>query len=925
MPKDFYFLLNNDPAVIEQIYRQYRENPEQVDTQWRMFFSGFEFGQSAEVKGMLSGVPTEHIQKEIKVLHLIDEYRRRGHLFTKTNPVRKRRPYFPTLDIEHFGLEERDLDTVFQAGEEIGLGPATLREIIDHLQTTYCRSIGAEYMYIRIPWRIRWLQKRMESSRNLPQFTPDDKKHILRKLNQAVVFENFLHTKYIGQKRFALSGGETLIPGLEFLIEKAADLGTEEIVIGMAHRGRLNVLANVMNKTYEEIFREFEPIISETNVFAGDVKYHIGFTSKVRTRFKKEVIISLSHNPSHLEAVTPVATGLARAKIDKKYHHDPKKVLPVIIHGDAAIAGQGVVYETVQMSQLNGYHTGGTIHIVINNQLGFTTNYLEGRSSTYCTDVAKVILAPVFHVNADDAEAVVYVMQLAMEYRQLFHSDVFIDLLGYRRYGHNESDEPRYTQPKLYKIIEKHPDPRQIYIQQLMQSNAIDRKIAEQMEQEYRDLLQKRLEEIKKHTEPFKAVPDKDPEYPFIRDEHYSFEQYPDTGVESGRLLQLGTKIFSISEEYSIFPKIRRLYQERLEKVKSGKNLDWGTAELLAYATLLDEGIPVRISGQDSKRGTFSHRQAVLYNEETEDEFVPLNHIQKDQAPFYIYNSPLSEYGVLAFEYGYAYGRPEALVIWEAQFGDFTNGAQIVVDEFISSAESKWNKLNGIVLYLPHGYEGQGADHSSARIERFMTLCANNNMHVAYPSTPANFFHLLRLHMKMPFRIPLVIFTPKSLLRHPACVSTLDELAGGSFQPVIDDQTAQPEKIHNLILCTGKIYYELDQFRKEQEITDTAIIRVEQLYPYPQNLIRQAISRYPNARNLLWVQEEPINMGYWPFIKQNDLMPEAKVVARPANSAPATGFFAQHQREQEQLILSAFERSIRTSKKGSKKKERTQS
>jgi 2-oxoglutarate dehydrogenase E1 component len=915
---DISYLMNANPAYIEELYKKYKQNPAEVDEQWQKFFQGFELGLEEAGPYVPAGGDVSHIEKEIKVMHLIEDYRRRGHLFTRTNPVRQRRKYFPTLDLENYGLSEEDLDTIFQAGNEIGLGPATLREIVNHLNETYCRSVGAEYMFIRIPWRVKWLQKKMESTRNLPNLTPEDKKHILRKLNEAVVFENFLHTNYLGQKRFALSGGETLIPGLEFLIEKATQLSVEDVVIGMAHRGRLNVLANILHKTYNEIFKEFEPIVSENNIFAGDVKYHVGFTSRIKTRQRKEVQVSIAHNPSHLEAVTPVVTGIARARIDKFYNHDASKVLPVIIHGDAAIAGQGVVYEVVQMAQLNGYHVGGTIHIVINNQLGFTTNYLEGRSSTYCTDVGKVTLSPVFHVNADDAEAVVYVMQLAMEYRQTFQSDVFIDLLGYRRYGHNESDEPRYTQPKLYKAIAKHPDPRKIYYEKLLNSNSVERGIAEEMEKEFKNLLQEKLKLVKSVKEPFKAKLEEDVEKEYHRDPSFSFEDYPATGVKKKTLKDLARKIFQIPENYSIFPKIRRLYDDRKKRVLEEKPLDWGTTELLTYATLVTEGIPVRISGQDSKRGTFSHRHAVIFNEETEDEFVPINSIDKKQAPFYIYNSPLSEYGVLGFEYGYAYGRPEALTIWEAQFGDFANGAQIIIDEFITSAESKWNKLNGIVLYLPHGYEGQGADHSSARMERFMSLCANNNLHVANPTTPANLFHLLRLHMHMPFRLPLIIFTPKSLLRHPRCISQLDELENGRFQPVYDDSQVVPEKVDHIILCSGKIYYELTEYREKQDIQNVAVIRLEQLYPFPVKTMQRILQRYGKIKTIRWVQEEPENMGYWPYLEQHQLIPGISVVARPANSAPATGFFRQHQLEQEQIILEAFS-VVKTKKTGRKK------
>ncbi|RMG65568.1 MAG: 2-oxoglutarate dehydrogenase E1 component, partial [Calditrichaeota bacterium] len=751
----FDYLHSAHPEYVEQLYRQYKQNPDSVDVSWRRFFEGYEFALESGVA--VSPQAEEERRKEINVLNLINAYRTRGHFFTRTNPVRERRKYWPTLDIENFGLSEKDLDTVFQAGNEIGIGPAKLRDIIEHLKTTYCRSIGVEYRFIRQPERVAWLQERMERTRNLPNFTLEQKRHILRKLTEAVLFENYLHTKYVGQKRFSLAGGETLIPGLDAIIEKGASLGIEEFVIGMAHRGRLNVLANILRKPYEVIFAEFEgePLeASTTAVFEGDVKYHLGYSNDVRTWSGKLVHLSLSPNPSHLEAVDPVVQGIARAKLDKRYHDDINKLAPILIHGDAAIAGQGVVYEVIQMSLLPAYLTGGTIHLVINNQIGFTTNYLEGRSSIYCTDVAKVTRSPVFHVNADDVEAVVFAILLAMEYRQTFHTDVFIDLLGYRRYGHNEADEPRFTQPKLYKIIAKHPDPRKIYVDTLDREGTIPRSEAEQMAQAFLQELDKAYQAAKQgKVKPKLSSFEKDWKG-FRRPKHSDFVNTPATAVKEERFLEIGRKAFTIPPEVKVFDKIRRLYDQRLKRLVEKGELDWGMAELMAYATLVVEGYPVRMSGQDCERGTFAHRHAVLLVEETEEKYIPLKHLDPNQASFEIYNSLLSEYGVMGFEFGYAWANPRGLTIWEAQFGDFANGAQIIIDQFLSSSEVKWERMNGLVLFLPHGYEGQGPEHSSARPERFLTLCAHNNMQVVNCSTPANFFHVLRRQVYFPFRIP---------------------------------------------------------------------------------------------------------------------------------------------------------------------------
>jgi 2-oxoglutarate dehydrogenase E1 component len=917
----FSYLSNAHPDYIDSLYKAYLADPESVDEGWRKFFEGFEFAQSYDGAVEAPAAVDAERRKEVNVLNLINAYRTRGHFFTKTNPVRERRKYRPTLDIENFGLAEEDLDTVFEAGVEIGIGAAPLGIIIEHLQETYCHSIGAEYMFIRDPARVRWLQERMESTRNIPSFSLEEKRHILDKLNQAVVFENFLHSKYIGQKRFALSGGETVIPALDAIIEKGASMGIDEFVIGMAHRGRLNVLANILRKSYQEIFAEFEGVGHEDAVFEGDVKYHLGYSGNITTFKGKNVHLNLVANPSHLEAVDPAAEGVVRAKIDKRYNGDSKKIVPILIHGDAAIAAQGVVYEIIQMSLLEGYKTGGTLHLVINNQIGFTTNYLEGRSSTYCTDVAKVTLSPVFHVNADDVEAVVFAILMALEYRQTFHTDVFIDFLGYRKYGHNESDEPRFTQPRLYKAIEKHPDPRQIYYQELISHGEISTGLAKEMEKDFQNLLQYRLDRAKEAAKlkPLSSFKGDWSGYRKPSDEDFDFS--PKTGLAEEKLVYTGERIFSIPREFNVFRKIRKLYEERKKRFLEKSRIDWGMAETLAYGTLLEESIAVRLSGQDSERGTFSHRHTVLIDEESEDEYIPLNNISEGQAKFQVFNSLLSEYAVVGFEYGYASANPKGLTIWEAQFGDFANGAQIVIDQFISSGASKWRRFNGLVLYLPHGYEGQGPEHSSARIERFLSLCALNNMTVVNCTTPANFFHVLRRQMKYPFRIPLVVFTPKSLLRHPSCVSPLVDFAEGTrFREVIDDTYVKAKDVKRILFCSGKIYYDLLERQQKEERKDAAIVRVEQLYPLPIKQIMKIIAKYKNVERYLWVQEEPENMGPWSFIRRKFKLVKTTLVSRSESPSPATGYFKQHLLEQEEIINLAFgKESHKTPKVISKK------
>jgi 2-oxoglutarate dehydrogenase E1 component len=899
----FSYLSNADPAAIEDLYRQYQQDPAALDAGWSKFFEGFEFARknfSAK-----TGSISEDVQKEFSVINLINGYRNRGHLFTKTNPVRERRKYTPTNDIETFGLNQSDLDKVFVAGNEIGLGPAKLRDIIDALEQTYCQSIGAEYKYIRTPEIIRWLEEKMESVRNTPHFSLEQKRRIYGKLNQAAAFENFLQVKFTGQKRFSLEGAETLIPALDAVIESGAELGIKEYVIGMAHRGRLNILANILNKTYEDIFTEFEGKEYEDNAFDGDVKYHLGFSSDVTTASGKKVHLSLTPNPSHLEAVDPVVQGIVRAKIDTQ-GGTMKDIAPILIHGDAAVAAQGVVYEVIQMSQLKGYATGGTVHIVVNNQIGFTTNYIDARSSTYCTDIAKVTLSPVFHVNGDDVEALVFTIQLAMEYRQKFHRDVFIDLLCYRKYGHNEGDEPRFTQPLLYKAIAGHSNPREIYNQKLLSQGAMEADLAREMENDFKDMLQVSLDEArKKEKQRFIKHAEGNWSGLHFAGNHEVVES-PDTGVPRKKLLEIGDRITALPEGKNFFSKIQRLFADRKTMITEGKRIDWAMAEHLAYGSLLSEGHPVRVSGQDVERGTFSHRHAVLRVEDSEEQYYPLNNISDKQAPFYIYNSLLSEYAVLGFEFGYGLTAPQTLVIWEAQFGDFANGAQIIIDQYLSTSEDKWKRMNGLVLLLPHGYEGQGAEHSNARPERFLALCGENNMQVINCTTPANFFHALRRQLHRTFRKPLVVMTPKSLLRHPKCVSPLDEFTMGGFKEVIDDTTVHHADVTRVLFCTGKIYYELVDFKEKGEHSSVAIVRLEQMYPFPQQQIDRILSRYNDAVEVIWVQEEPENMGAWSFLLRTWKKSGLKVISRHESASPATGSHAQHEREQSELIHAAF-------------------
>jgi len=909
---DYSYVFNAHPSFIESLYSQYINDPSSVEDGWRTFFQGFEFASNKN--GHSNGaaaIEAGQLQKEFAVQSLIHGYRDRGHLLSDTNPIRQRRDRKPYLALEDYGLSEADNKSSFAAGAELGLPGATLEEIHQKLKDIYIRSIGFEYAHIENRDKKIWLREKIE---NRPLdgshgLSIDKKKRILEKLNGAVMFEKFLHTKYVGQKRFSLEGGESIIAGLDSIINTGANDVVEEVVIGMAHRGRLNVLANIMGKTYEHIFNEFEgTALPDLSFGDGDVKYHMGYSSIVKTISGKEINLKLAPNPSHLESVNPVVEGFSRAKADILYGSDYDKILPILIHGDAAIAGQGVVYEGVQMSQLPGYYTGGTIHLVINNQIGFTTNFDDARSSTYCTGVASLIQAPVFHVNGDDPEAVVYAVQLATEYRQLFNNDVFIDMVCYRKHGHNEGDDPKFTQPEMYDIINKHKDPRELYVETLLKRGDVEKELAENQEKLFWADLQERLDFVKQKALPYTY---QEPELAWkeLRKtiDPTDFEKSPATGIDQKVIDQVLNHLMNPPESFTALSKINRL-QKGKKKLIDGKTLDWGLAELLAYGSVLLQGKNVRMSGQDVKRGTFSHRHAVYNDAKTFEEYNRLSDIDEKQGKFMIYNSLLSEFAVLGFEYGYSLASPNSLVIWEAQFGDFYNGAQTIVDQYISAAESKWQRMSGLVMLLPHGYAGQGPEHSSARLERFLQMCAEYNMTVANITTPANFFHAMRRQLERPFRKPLIVMSPKSLLRHPSCISKIEEITNGhGFKEILDDpQFENSKSVKKLILCSGKIYYDLVAEReKRNQEESVAIIRLEQLYPFPQKQIDVILEKYSGAE-LLWVQEEPGNMGAWQYILSFMRRTEIEVIARKTSASPATGFKKQHDKEQQAVLDKAF-------------------
>jgi 2-oxoglutarate dehydrogenase E1 component len=913
--KDFSYITNSHPSFIEGMYQQFIQDPQSIDQDLKKFFEGFDFamqngGSTKASETNVLAVESNSSQsldsnwkKEISVYRLILGYRNKGHLIATTNPIRERKDRHANLDLSFFGLSEADLSTSFKVGELIGLGTTTLQNIITHLQKSYANNIGIEYKYISDQEKVDWLTNEMEHNFSEP-IALDQKKRILEKLNQGVIFEKFLHTKYIGQKRFSLEGGESTIAALDAIINTAADKGVQEVVIGMAHRGRLNVLANIMGKTYEQIFSEFEgTAVLDQTMGSGDVKYHMGYSSEVESANAQKVHLKLMQNPSHLEAVDPVVLGFARAKADVLYENDFNKVLPILIHGDASVAGQGIVYEILQMCDLNGYHTGGTIHFVINNQIGFTTDFDDARSANYCTSIAAMVQAPVLHVNGDDAEAVYKAVVIATKYRQAFQKDIFVDMVCYRKHGHNEGDDPKYTQPQLYSLIEKHKNPREIYVEFLLKNGETDaQNLAKEMEQKFWSDLQARLDEVKQNPLPYKYQAPEIAWKAMQKAKAEDFLSSPDTSISSDKAKYIFNALMKWPENFTPLKKVEKLLQEKIKLFESENKIDWATGELMAYASLLSEGKTVRMSGQDVKRGTFSHRHAVLFDENTNEQYCRLDAISKEQQPFRVYNSLLSEYGVLGFEYGYALANANALVIWEAQFGDFSNGAQTIIDQFIAAGEQKWQRQNGVVMLLPHGYEGQGPEHSSARLERYLQLCAEYNMVITNITTAANFFHALRRQLTWNFRKPMINFSPKGYLRSPWTFSDVKEFTEGGFKEVIDDN---PTEVKKVLFCTGKIYYELAEKQKAENRTDIAIVRLEQIYPLPAAQLTQLQQKYGKAI-WFWVQEEPMNMGAASFLQMNLKTIKFGVISRQASASTATGYMKVHSKEQAEILNTAF-------------------
>jgi 2-oxoglutarate dehydrogenase E1 component len=915
--KDFSYITNSHPAFIEETYKAFVQDPSAVDPDLKKFFEGFDFAvsnghagtgaaSSASVTTATSATGVDW-QNEINVYRLILGYRNRGHLLSKTNPIRPRKDRQANLDLSYFGLSESDLSQTFQAGKFVGLGPTSLKNILTHLQTCYTSSVGAEFKYISSKEKVSFLIEEMETNFTVPVHL-EKKKHILEKLNQGVIFEKFLHTKYIGQKRFSLEGGESTIAALDAIINTAASHDVQEVVIGMAHRGRLNVLANIMGKTYEQIFSEFEgtAIIDQT-MGSGDVKYHMGYGSEITTPDGKNIHLKLAPNPSHLEAVDPVVLGFARAKADVLGKSAFDKYLPILIHGDASVAGQGIVYEVLQMSNLRGYHTGGTIHFVINNQIGFTTDFDDARSADYCTSVAAMVQAPVLHVNGDDAEAVVKCAEIATRYRQQFNSDIFIDMVCYRRHGHNEGDDPKYTQPQLYALIDKHQNPRESYTQFLIQNGEPEaQSLAKDMEKKFWADLQERLDEVKQHPLPYKYQAPELAWQNMGKATEQDFQASPKTAIDKERFNLLFERLMQFPQDFKPLKKVEKLLQEKIKLMESEQKVDWATAELMAYGSLLIDGNIVRMSGQDVQRGTFSHRHAVIRDEQTNKGHNRLNHFTESQEKFRIYNSLLSEYGVLGFEYGYAMANPNALVIWEAQFGDFCNGAQTMIDQFIVAGEQKWQRQNGLVMLLPHGYEGQGPEHSSARLERFLQMAAELNIVVTNITSAANLFHAFRRQLTWNFRKPMINFSPKANLRNPGTFSKVEAFTQGGFKEIIDDEFVQDASaVKKVLFCTGKIYFELAEKQVKENRQDIAVVRLEQIYPLAQDQLNALHKKYSKA-TWFWVQEEPQNMGAASFLKMNLHTINFGVISRSASASTATGYAKVHAAEQLEVIETAF-------------------
>ena len=933
---DKYSFLNAaNTQFFADLYDQYLENPDSVEASWRAFFQGFDFARESYGDDFFQeSVPQEvstvtapaassvasspqaapmpvsgKVEKELQVLNLIKAYQRQGHLLAQIDPLKERKAPQVSLSLEKFGLSQADLSTVFDAAKEIHLAPSPLSVILKKLEDTFTKSIAIEFEHLDNEEEKKWFQEKIYSGEYTTEFSKEQKKRILEKLAESTTLENFFHNKYVGQKRFSLEGNEAVIPALDALIEAAADQrGVKEVVIGMAHRGRLNVLINILGKNLQDVFSEFDGKDYLDPEFDGDVKYHLGLTTHRTTAKGNEVLLNLAPNPSHLETVSAVLQGITRAKQDLHYVDNPSQVLPIVMHGDAAVSGQGIVYEVMQMERLRGYSTSGTVHIVINNQIGFTTNPSDSRSTTYCTDVAKGFQAPVLHVNSDDTEAVVRAMLLAMEYRMAFGHDVFIDVIGYRKYGHNEGDEPRFTQPALYKIIGGHNNPTVIYTESLVRQGVITPQEIEAYQETFRNHLDTELEasRLKEFTI---ITPIMQNEWKGL--EHIASQQDMllkiSTSYEREKLDALAQLITTLPEDKKFINKITKIIKERHNLYFEQNKVDWGMAEHLAFATLLSEGHDVRLSGEDVGRGTFSHRHAVVKEEESEESVIPLSRIKEQGGgTFHVYNSLLSEYGVLGFEYGYALTAPQTLTIWEAQFGDFANGAQIMIDQYICCGEDKWKNQNGLVMLLPHGYEGQGAEHSSARLERYLQLCATQNMYVTNCTTPANLFHLLRRQLKAPFRKPLVAMSPKSLLRHPLVISSVEELTQGYFQEVLDDSQVNPEEVRTLTFCSGRFYYDLVAEREKLGRKDVALVRIEQLFPLPIEELKLIIARYPNVTDYVWAQEEPKNMGAYGYMLMNFDIVKWRLAAANAYSAPAPGSPMRHKARHQEAIDKVF-------------------
>lgn len=924
-------LFGGNAAFIEDLYEQYLHDPESVDPLWRQRFDDIHqeaanetahgpvrdnFRRLAREQPVARRTQSDDLsaaaaEQQSAVLRLINAYRYRGHQAADLDPLDLREPEeVPDLNPEFHRLTEADMGRIFNTGSLYAPDRMALKDIIELVKEVYCGHLGTEYMHITDTRQKRWIQKRLEGYRARPEISDNGKHWLLTMLTGAEGIEKYLHTRYVGQKRFSLEGGETLIPMLDEIIQRAGRQEAEEIVIGMAHRGRLNVLINIFGKSPHVLFDEFEGRVEMTDSLriAGDVKYHMGFSTDVETD-NGEVHLALGFNPSHLAIISPVIEGAVRAR--QKRHDDlgGRKVLPVLIHGDSAFAGQGVIMETLQLSQTRHYGTGGTVHIVINNQVGFTTsNPTDTRSTLYCTDVGKMVQTPIFHVNGDDPEAVIFACRMALDFRMEFRKDVIIDMICYRRHGHNEADEPAVTQPMMYKKIRRHQSVRQIYADRLIAEGMIEPETAQQMVENYRTSIELGAVEAR----PTLCLLEHPHQVDWKRFQDVHWTCATDTRIPKQRLMELGGKMASVPEEFELHPRVFKIYAERRKMAQGDQLADWGFAENLAYATLLDQGYPIRISGQDCGRGTFFHRHAAVHDQPSGDTYVPLAHMSEDQPAFSVIDSLLSEEAVLGFEYGYATTDPDSLVVWEAQFGDFANVAQVVIDQFISSAGTKWGLYCGLTMLLPHGYEGQGAEHSSARLERYLQLCAEHNIQVCAPTTPAQIYHLLRRQMVRPYRKPLVVMSPKSLLRHRLATSSLDELAEGSFHTVIKEvDPLEAEKVARILICTGKVYFDLLEARRARGLDDVAIIRIEQLYPFPKEQFAKAVAAFPKANDLIWCQEEPQNQGAWDqvrhrFSKQLNEGRNLFYVGRPASAASAVGQFKVHVKQQELLIDEAL-------------------